>query len=174
MEAFAVLAALTLVMEEAKLEAQLARFPPPQVTNAWVEFSWNHEGAITEASKQCPKEMRLKYFLWLHDIEQRRKPWILLQQAQNRVNPIASRRYRFNSLQKEIGTAAFIQGQMPPSVPLSRFLEGSPPLRIVPAESQGNETGIVFIRFPRSGPPLEEGRPEFGVYIFVPAIDKPR
>jgi hypothetical protein len=155
MEALAVLAALTLVMEEAKLEAQLARFPPPQVTNAWVEFSWNHESAMTEASKQCPKETRLKYFLWLHEIEQRRKPWILLQQAQDRARPIASRRYRFNSIGTEIGSAAFIQGQMPPAVPLSRFREGPPPLRTVPAESNGNETGPVFILFPR----LEVGRP---------------
>jgi hypothetical protein len=145
MEALAVLAALTMLMEEAKLEAQLARFPPPQVTNAWVEFSWNHESAMTEASKQCPKEMRLKYFLWLHDIEQRRKPWILLQQAQNRARPFAARRYRFNSLGTEIGRTAFIQGQMASAIPLSRFHEGPPPLRILPVEAQRNETGLVFI-----------------------------
>jgi hypothetical protein len=126
--AAAIVLAFTSVMEEAKLEAQLARFPPRKVTDAWVEFNDNHFMTMYRIQSECPDEGT---FDWVGDIVGQGTPWTLLQQAQNRRKPIASRMNSFDKFKIEIGRAAFIQGKMPLAVPLSRFREGKPPARLL-------------------------------------------
>jgi hypothetical protein len=114
---------------EARLEAELARFPPPEVTNAWVEFSHNHLRWISAYASQSHDRMGQVYYSdWLMDAVQSRIPWTLLQKVQNRALGIKSRNSSFINLRGFLGDEAFIQGLMPSAVPLWRFREGKPPL----------------------------------------------
>ena len=135
METLAVLAALTMAME-ADLEAQLGRFPPRDVTDAWVEFNWNHLGWLKAYYKQSWGEARLDYLRWWIDVIERRRPWKLLQDAQNRASSISSRKVSLYKLSDALGAVAFFKGQMPLAVPLSRFHEGKPPpsVALLPAQ----------------------------------------
>jgi len=131
MEALAVLAALTMVMEEAKLEAELARFPQRQVTDSWLEFSWNHLHWIKVYAFETHGASRLDYLEWYNDCHERRMPWKFLQAAQNRLASISSRRNSLYRLSEALGSVGYISGHMPTPVPLSRFYNGGPPAWLI-------------------------------------------
>jgi hypothetical protein len=124
MSIIAISIAFNWATQAAVLEAQLARFPPPDVTNAWLEFNQKHFEAMLAVHNQATK--KIESLFWLNDIEKHREPWERLQRAQDRTQPLASRRYNYLSL-SVIGKEDFIQGHMPPAVPLDRFVCGKPP-----------------------------------------------
>jgi len=113
---------------EGRLEAELGRFPPRKVTDAWVEFTDNHIRWIDAYAKQSRDKDEMYCFNWLMEAIQSQKPWSLLQIAQDRTLGIISRNSSFINLRDALGDEAFIQGIMPPAVSLSRFSEGKPPL----------------------------------------------
>jgi hypothetical protein len=130
--------AMTMMAMEVRLEAELGRFPPRKVTDSWVEFTDNHIRWISAYAMQSRDKDEVYCFNWLMEAVRSQIPWSLLQDAQNRTLGIISRNSSFIKLRAALGHDAFIQGLMPPAVPLSRFREGKPPLGTPSAP------GVVF------------------------------
>ena len=156
---FPVAAAIVLAFTsalESRLEAELARFPARNVTNQWVEFASEHFHWVSAQFRQARDENAAHYANWLFDAIQSQTPWELLQQAQNRALPIASRRASLDNLRGVIGSQDFINGEMPPAVPLSRFKEGKPPAWFISfvkpvrgdnKQADSTRLGIMLLRF---------------------------
>jgi hypothetical protein len=127
---------ITMMAMEARLEAELGRFPPPEVTNQWVEFGSKHLHWVSAQESQAQGKDQEHYLNWLMEAVRSQIPWALLQSAQNQTLGIICRNSSFISLRDALGDKAFIQGLMPPAVPLSRFREGKPPLGTLAAPAR--------------------------------------
>jgi hypothetical protein len=133
---------------EARLEAELARFPAREVTNAWIEFNHHHLRWISACLTQSQDRISEVYYSdWLMEAVQSQIPWTLLQNAQDRTLGIKSRNSSLIKLHRALGDEDFIQGIMPPAVPLSRFREGKPPLGTLAAPAR-NKTGMAIVSNP--------------------------
>src|SRR5258708_40262301 len=101
--AASVLLAITMVME-AKLDAELGRFPPREVTNAWLDFSNKHLDWIENGNFGHALGKDEEYYLnWLMEAIQSKTTWGLLQNAQNRTLGITFRNCSFIELRDALG-----------------------------------------------------------------------
>jgi len=119
MEAFAVLAAITLAME-ARLEAELGRFPPPDVVKVSVEFYVSHALWLASENDSNPGIKDRRNEVYTYGLT-----WRLLARLQNATRPLDERLANFKMFKKLLGPEAYNRGQMP-LPPFHRFKEGRP------------------------------------------------
>jgi hypothetical protein len=105
------------------LEAELARFPPPDVVKATLTFANLHFKWIYWQSKNDPDSVPL--FEWKIECYYFAKSWERLSDAQDAKNPLSTRMGNMLLLKQTLGLRDWSQGRMP-SPPLHRFREGKP------------------------------------------------
>jgi hypothetical protein len=143
--AASVLLAITITMQEAKLEAQLAAFPPREVVEAQFKFASIHEEYLLFMTEMLPSEKNYKILLDYHS--QVHCYWLALRIAQDKMQLLPTRCRFLKLLKESLDAATHLRGRMPPLVCIWRFREGPPPLGCYPAPLH-NKTGTGTVSKP--------------------------
>jgi hypothetical protein len=124
-------------VEQARLiSLELARFPPAQVTEAYLELNSKHLDWLDLQIEFLATERLIQ---WRKECWKFEACWCNLALAQDTERSLTRRRGRLEWLKRKLGEVAFSQGHMPPPVPLWRFAEGAPPPWILQAPLRFHE-----------------------------------
>jgi hypothetical protein len=143
--AVSVVLAFTIAMQEAKLEAQLAAYPPRDVVEAQIEFASIHEDYLIFMTEMLPSEKEYKILLDYHS--QVHCYWLALQIAQDKMRSLSLRCIFLELLKESLDADTHLRGRMPPLVCIWRFRDGPPPLGCYPAPLH-NKTGTGTVSNP--------------------------
>jgi hypothetical protein len=103
------------------LAGALARFPPPEVVRANIEFNQAHS-AWLEANEA--RLSRCNYNNWCLENDELGNCWRLLSEAQwDKERELVDREEALMELKQILGTTNFYLGSMPPPSPIWRFFD---------------------------------------------------
>ncbi|MFL5242437.1 MAG: hypothetical protein ACJ8FY_10050 [Gemmataceae bacterium] len=110
---------------KARLETELAGFPPRQVVAAQMTFIKAHAVWLDHQIRHAPPESEIH--AWDQEQDALWLKWCKLQSAQDCQRPLAERLRILMALRIQLTRDSELAGRMPFAVPVKRFREGAPP-----------------------------------------------
>jgi hypothetical protein len=102
------------------LAGELARFPPPAIVSANIEFNRAHSGWL-EANEE--RLLPFNYDSWFGENLYLGRCWKVLSLAQRKECELEKREAALIRLKEILGTTNFFLGNMPPPSPIWRFFD---------------------------------------------------
>ncbi|HEV3238637.1 MAG TPA: hypothetical protein VGZ25_16740 [Gemmataceae bacterium] len=124
MLAFTVSLAVSMALD-ARLEAQLAAFPPREVVAVETQFAREHGRFLRKMRDAVPFDA--EHFLWYRYFTKSYWLWVQLRMAQDKTETLEKRTACLEKLKAQLDRDINLRGRMPPAVCYWRFREGPPP-----------------------------------------------